>query len=214
MLISDFVISMNFMKIKIFNIALVIIILPYIGLASHENYFTALKNKQKIPKGAQAINALSTPKLKHILSDIRKDIPLPYQIKDGLLTDHMHQQYLAFKENFSNQKYTEILFLQINSGSANTSKVDSVFQYRNKHWHHIDFNKLIKKNLLSGKDMSSFYLYTATPFAYQKKNKVYIRYLMLPPYNHYISTDIHVCSYLWVGNRLSLVGDNRNCIKD
>lgn len=126
----------------------------------------------------------------------------------------MNQQYLAFKAKFSNQKYTEILFLQINIGSANISKVDNVFQYRNNHWRHIHFIELIKSNLLPGKEMSSFYLYTATPFAYQKKDKVYIRYLILPPYNHYLPSDIHVCSYLWIRNRLYLTGDSKNCLKE
>ena len=171
---------------------------------SHQAYFKALQQAQALPSQAQAI----TPASKKTTLQWLKNIPhntVHYHYRGDTLQDKTGQHYQAYVGHFSNLASPEIMFTYINGGSLNTSGVKQVFRRLEGHLVAIHYDQLIKKNLLPGKDLSSFYLFTATPFAYTLHGQTYLRYLLLPPHNSFNPKAIHVCTYHWYNHSIKLV---------
>ncbi|WP_108650064.1 hypothetical protein [Dongshaea marina] len=152
---------------------------------------------------------LQLPAQKHQLGAPVKPISNPSAIQK-LLASHMKNESQAssadgqvYKVDINNNGSPDYLFAYRGGGSLRTSGIDTIYEKQGDSWKNISFGDVIYHNF--GIDGSGWYLFTDTPFITQKDGLYYM--------NFYNNTPPQVCSYLWKGDRLSLVSGNKSyCI--
>lgn len=170
------------------------------------DYFKALSLIRKPPKAAIAISACDSTEKNKILGLLKKNDKI--NLENGI------EQITVFKGDFSNQGFTEYAIVT-SEGSIHWNEV-TVFKLVNNELIDLDLNQMIANNFYQGKiDMMTDYSqrefsnHIAEPFAIKLKGKTYLRFMEYPGGRmDYDKTKLMLCTYLWEGNKFTLVGPN------
>lgn len=189
------------MKKLLSRLVVIGLLCPLISLAE-KGYFEAIKEIQKLPKGAIAIAKSSNEEARNVIKQLgpkeaENAIACgPIIEANGSISAGCGGSVLMYKGDFDNSGNTEYLFLI----RARSDAVGGVYKLVNRHLVLLPLDKIIHP---PEGDLSQFHMNVAMPFAYIKDNKTYLRFMDYS--SDYKKADLQVCTYLWKINSFNLI---------
>jgi len=174
-------------------------------------YVKSLKRIQLPFDGSTAIVPCSLDEKKRIIrllpQSTSRDIANITMNKDGQIFTPWKEKIEIYKGDFSNEGNVE--YALVSTGGSGHVNAVTIFKEEDNKLLYVNLDQVIINNLLIGKDMSSFYLHTANPFAITKEGKTYLRFMSYPREGkEYDKTQLLLCTYLWQGDKFILTGPN------